>query len=95
MLQQQHPQDHLGRSTGATMCATAWPAFFQSLIDGDQQGFVLQQHIGLPHPVLPQLLHGLLVEALAEAALLLAEINHGCASEAMEVQFYGAAMSVG
>ena len=62
------------------MGATARMPALQSLLHGGQQGLAFQYGVALPHPVLPQLLHRFLDEALAETTLRLAEINHAYAS---------------
>src|SRR6516225_6634625 len=59
------------------MRAAARMPLLQRLMDSGQQGLIFQHSIGLPHPLLPQLVYGFMNKAIAKVALGMAEINHG------------------
>jgi hypothetical protein len=65
----QKPQHDLGGEGGAAAGLALLAAFGQRLLNDEEQSLVFQGLIGIAHPGLPQVLHGLGDQAVGEAAL--------------------------
>ncbi len=80
MLEDQETQDHLGRRTSATATAALGMAPPKRFVNRRNDGFVIQQSVGVVHPALAQILHFPGDQSVAEAQLSSPHLNHGALS---------------
>src|SRR2546422_1706570 len=80
VLEQQQPQDDLGRKAQAAARAALRPALPQGRIDGRHQVVVVEDPVDRPHPVVPELVDGLTEKSLGKTALTPADLNHARSS---------------
>src|SRR5215472_7185439 len=82
MLENQQSQDHFSWRTTSATTATLGMSFAQRLIHGRKDRLVVQDRVGVLHPILAQVIDFLSDPMIAKLQLRASHINHGASSRA-------------
>ena len=80
MLENQQAQDHFGWRPAPTATAALGMSLAQGLINGCDDGLVVQDPVGILHPIFAKIIHLFGDQPVAKAALCPAHLNHGFSS---------------